>query len=62
MTLEGSIRLLAGSLIIISMALYYFVSPYWLLLAVFVGINLFQSSMTKFCPAEIIIKKVFHLK
>lgn len=59
MTLENSIRLLAGSLILLSLTLYYFVSPYWLLLAAFVGLNLLQSSVTRFCPAEIIIKRAF---
>jgi len=38
------------------------VSPYWLLLAVFVSLNLIQSSFTRFCPAETILAKVFHRK
>ncbi|MBD3169943.1 MAG: DUF2892 domain-containing protein [candidate division Zixibacteria bacterium] len=59
MTLENSIRLLAGTLIILSLILYYFVSPYWLLLAAFVGFNLVQSSFTRFCPAETVFKKAF---
>jgi len=59
MTLENSIRLLAGALVVLSLLLYYFVSPYWLLLAVFVGFNLVQSSFTKFCPAEMIFKRLF---
>jgi len=59
MTLENSIRLFAGLLVLASVLLYYFVSPYWLLLAAFVGFNLVQSSFTKFCPAEIIFKRVF---
>ena len=59
MTLENSIRLLAGTLVILSLVLYYFVSPYWLLLTAFVGFNLLQSSLTKFCPAEIVFKKMF---
>jgi hypothetical protein len=59
MTVENSIRLLAGSLILISLTLYYFVSPYWLFLTAFVGLNLVQSSFTRFCPAEIIIKRLF---
>lgn len=59
MSLEKSIRLLAGSLVLLSLVLYYFVSPYWLLLTVFVGLNLFQSSLTRFCPAEIVIKRTF---
>lgn len=57
MSTEHSVRLLAGILIAISLALYYFVSPWGLLLACFVSLNLIQSSFTKFCPAEIIIGK-----
>jgi hypothetical protein len=59
MTLENSIRLLAGTLVLLSLALYYLVSPYWLLLTAFVGFNLLQSSLTRFCPAEIVFKRVF---
>ena len=59
MTLENSIRLLAGSLVLVSLALYYWVSPWGLLLAAFVGFNLVQSSFTKFCLAEIIISRLF---
>ncbi|MFH1894055.1 MAG: DUF2892 domain-containing protein [Candidatus Zixiibacteriota bacterium] len=59
MTLDNSIRLLAGTLVVLSLVLYYFVSPYWLLLTAFVGFNLLQSSFTKFCPAEMIFKKLF---
>jgi hypothetical protein len=62
MTVENSIRMLAGGLIIVSLFLYYFVSPYWLLLTGFVGLNLFQSSVTKFCPAEMILKRVINTK
>lgn len=59
MTIENSIRMMAGLMILISLGLYYFVSPYGLLLAAFVGLNLLQSSITKFCPAEMIFKKLF---
>lgn len=62
MSLENSIRLLAGTLIITSLVLYYFVSPYWLLLTAFVGLNLFQSSFTGLCPAEKIFKALFFNK
>ncbi len=58
MTIENSIRLLAGTLVLISLALTLLVSPYWLLLAGFVGFNLIQSSFTHFCPAEIMLKKI----
>ncbi len=59
MTVENSIRLMAGVMIAISLVLYYFVSPYWLFLAAFVSLNLIQSSFTGFCPAETIMKKLF---
>lgn len=59
MTLENSIRLLAGSMILLSLVLYWFVSPWWLLLTAFVGVNLIQSSFTRFCPAEMIFKRLF---
>jgi hypothetical protein len=62
MTLENSIRLLAGTLILISLGLGYFVSPYWYLLTAFVGFNLIQSSFTKFCPAEMIFSRLFYNK
>jgi len=59
MTLENSIRLFAGFLVTLSVTLGFFVSPYWFLLTAFVGLNLVQSSFTKFCPAEMIFAKVF---
>ncbi len=60
MSLENAIRMMAGTMILASLALYHFVSPWWLLLTVFVGLNLLQSSITKFCPAEIVFKKLFY--
>ncbi len=59
MTLERSIRLLAGIMVLISLALYYWFSPYWLLLTAFVGLNLIQSAFTGFCLPEIVFKKLF---
>lgn len=58
MTVENSVRLLAGSLVGISLVLYYFVSPWFLLLAAFVSLNLMQSSFTGICPAEKIFKRM----
>ena len=58
MTTENAIRLLAGSLVLISLALANLVNPWWLLLAAFVGFNLFQSALTGFCPAEMIFRKI----
>ena len=54
---EYIIRRLAGILIILGVALAYLVSMFWLLLPLFVGINLLQSSFTKFCPLDLILKK-----
>lgn len=62
MTLENSIRLFAGSMILISLLIYYFVSPWGLALTAFVGLNLLQFSLTKFCPAEMMFKKLFFSK
>jgi hypothetical protein len=62
MKLEHAIRLLAGTLILFSLAMYYFVSPWWLLLTTFVGLNLVQSAFTKWCLAEEIFKKLFYSK
>lgn len=49
-------------MVLLSLALYYFFSPYWLLLTAFVGLNLVQSSFTRFCPAEMLFKKLFFNK
>lgn len=58
MTLERAIRLLAGSFVLTGLALYYFVSPWGLLLVGFVGLNLAQSSLTGFCPAETVLRRL----
>jgi hypothetical protein len=56
--LEGAIRILAGTLIHVSLALAHWVSSLWLLLTGFVGLNLVQSAFTGFCPAEIIFRRL----
>jgi hypothetical protein len=58
MKLENAIRILTGTLILLSLALAHWVNPYWIWLAVFVGINLVQSAFTGFCPAEKILLKL----
>jgi hypothetical protein len=60
MSIEHRIRVLAGTLVLLSLVLSLTVSPYWLILSAFVGFNLIQSAFTKFCPAEIIMRRVFH--
>jgi hypothetical protein len=49
---EMVIRRIAGTFILVSLALGWWVSPYWLLFTAFVGFNLIQSSLTGFCPLE----------
>jgi len=44
--------------VLLSVALGYYVSPYWYWLTVFVGANLIQSSFTGFCPAAMVFKKL----
>ena len=58
MKLESCIRILAGTLVLVSVTLAHFVSPWWLLLAVFVGVNLIQSVFTGFCLAAIILHRL----
>ena len=52
MTLERWIRLIAGTFILVSLALSRLHSPYWLLFTAFVGLNLFQSALTRWCLME----------
>lgn len=56
MKIENAIRILAGSLVLTSLALSLWLNHWWLLLAAFVGVNLIQSAFTGFCPAEIILR------
>ena len=51
----------AGTINLVSVLLAWLVSPYWLLLTAFVGLNLLQASITGFCPAAMIFK-AFGLK
>jgi hypothetical protein len=52
---ERIVRAVAGSLVLASVLLAYFVNINWIWLGVFVGANLLQSSFTKFCPLEKIL-------
>jgi len=58
MTMERTIRLIAGTFVLISLGLGYTVSPYWFLFTAFVGVNLVQSSLTKWCLMEDILAKL----
>ncbi|HEV2484596.1 MAG TPA: DUF2892 domain-containing protein [Terracidiphilus sp.] len=56
MTVERGLRLMAGVVVLLSLALAHYVSPYWLWLTIFVGLNLLQSAFTKWCPAMMIFR------
>ena len=58
MSIERWIRLIAGSFIILSVALSYFQSREWLWFTLFVGANLFQSALTRWCLMEDILRKL----
>jgi len=58
MTTWRIVRLFAGIVILASLALGAWVSPWWLLLTAFVGANLLQSSLTCWCPLEIVLRKL----
>lgn len=55
---ERIVRAVAGTIVLASIALAHYVSTNWLWLGVFVGVNLLQSSFTKFCPLEKILDAV----
>jgi Protein of unknown function (DUF2892) len=58
MTVDRYLRLIAGAFVLASLALGYWVSPYWFLFTAFVGLNLFQSAFTNWCPMMTILKKL----
>ena len=58
MTLENAVRIMAGTMVLISLGLAHWANQWWLLLAAFVGVNLIQSAFTGFCPATIILKRL----
>ncbi len=58
MSIERWIRLIAGTFITVSVVLSYFHSRYWLLFTLFVGLNLFQSALTRWCLMEDILRKL----
>ncbi len=58
MKVENGVRVMAGTMVLLSVVLTALVSKWWLLLATFVGVNLIQSAFTGFCPAAHIMKKL----
>lgn len=58
MTLDRAVLAFAGSLVLVSLGLAQWLSPWWLLLTAFVGLNMIQASMTGFCPAALVLKRI----
>ena len=58
MTLERTLRLIAGVVVMGSVALGYFVNPNWYFFTAFVGLNLFQSAFTNWCPMMTVLRKL----
>ena len=58
MNLDRAVMAFAGVMTLISAALVYFVSPWFLLFTAFIGLNLLQASFTGFCPAAMLFRKL----
>ena len=56
MKIDNFIRVLAGSVVLLGVALTHWVSPWWILLPTFVGANLIQSAFTGFCPPTLVLR------
>jgi phosphate/sulfate permease len=57
MNIDRFVLAFAGLLVLVSVVLGYTVSPYWLLLGAFVGLNMLQAAFTRFCPLAIILRR-----
>ncbi len=58
MNLDRAVMAFAGLMILLSLALTHFVSPWFWLFTAFIGLNLLQASITGFCPAAILFRKL----
>ncbi len=58
MTLDRAVMAFAGVMVLLSLALTKYVSPWFWLLTAFVGLNLFQAAFTGFCPAGMLMKRL----
>jgi hypothetical protein len=58
MSIERYLRLIAGFFVMLSVALGYWLNPAWFLFTAFVGLNLFQSAFTNWCPMMTILRKL----
>ena len=58
MDVNRYLRLIAGTLILVSLGLAHYLDPRWLWFTVFIGLNLLQSGFTNWCPMMTILKKL----
>ena len=58
MSLDRAIMAFAGVMVLASVALTQLVSPWWWILTAFIGLNLFQSAFTGFCPAGMVMRRL----
>ncbi|GAB4170890.1 MAG: DUF2892 domain-containing protein [Thalassobaculales bacterium] len=58
MSIDRAVMMFAGAMVLASLALGHYHSPWWHLLTAFVGLNLLQAPVTGFCPAAMILKRL----
>lgn len=58
MTVDSAVMMFAGCMVLLGAALTFFLDPLWALLPAFVGLNLTQASLTGFCPAARLFRKL----
>jgi hypothetical protein len=58
MNVDKAVLVFAGTVVLASVALGTFLSPYWYVLSAFAGVNLFQAGLSGFCPAAIVFRKL----
>ena len=58
MNTDRAVLAFAGFMVLLSLALAWLVSPYWLLLTAFVGANMMQAAFTGFCPAAMVFRRL----
>lgn len=58
MNIDRAVMVVAGTVVLVSVGLGFWVSPWWLLLTAFAGVNMIQSAFTGFCPPAILFRKL----
>jgi hypothetical protein len=58
MTIDRAVLMFAGAVVLLSLLLGLYVSTYWFLLTAFAGLNMMQASVTGFCPAAMVFRKL----